>query len=189
MADIIIETDRLILRTEKPGDLEEYLLTMNTANVMEHLGGVKEPHEIEAKFAKNHAMRAQYGHSYMMVQHKESGDLMGNCGLKRVDNENADASIIGGFEIGWLIREDYWGKGYAFEAASACLELAFARLDAPFVVALTSEGNRGSWRIMEKLGMKRRKDLDFSDPNFPPEDNPTIIYSIDAAEWRAHQAG
>lgn len=181
MPEIVIETERLILRTESQGDLEDYLKKMNTPAVMEYLGGVKEPHEVEAKFAKNHAMRAKYGHSFMMVQHKATGDLMGNCGLKRVDNPLA--SCVDDFEIGWLIRDDYWRQGYALEAAKACLELAFERLDAPHVVALTSQRNTGSWKIMEKLGMKRRPDLDFSDPEYPPEDNPTIFYAITAKEW------
>lgn len=39
---------------------------------------------------------------------------------------------------------------------------------------------------MEKLGMQRRSDLDFCDPAYPPQDNPTIIYSIAAEEWNAN---
>ena len=39
--------------------------------------------------------------------------------------------------------------------------------------------------ILEKLGMRRRRDLDFSDPAFPAEDNPTILYSLTGAEWAA----
>jgi len=52
------------------------------------------------------------------------------------------------------------------------------------VVALTSEANIASWRLMERIGMRRRKDLDFDDPRFPPEDNPTILYSLSHGEWR-----
>ena len=52
MAEIIIETPRMILRTEAPGDLAIFLEHMNTPHVQEHLRGVKEPHEVEAAFAR-----------------------------------------------------------------------------------------------------------------------------------------
>ena len=65
------------------------------------------------------------------------------------------------------------------------LDLAFGRFAAPHVVALTVDGNRGSWGLMERLGMVRRTDLDYVDPRFEAELNPTIVYSIDAADWAA----
>ena len=74
--------------------------------------------------------------------------------------------------------------GYAGEAMRAVLDWAFGRVGAPHVVALTSEANVASWKLMEKLGMVRRADLDFEDPNFPPEDRTTILYSITAKQWQ-----
>ena len=47
--------------------------------------------------------------------------------------------------------------------------------------------NEASWKFMERLGMVRRRDLDFSDPAFPPEDNPTIQYSITKEQWEAQK--
>lgn len=129
MAEIILETPRLILRTYDPSDMDAYLRNLNTRRVMEHLGGPKERHEIEAKMAKNAACRAQHGYSFMIVQHKISGDVIGNCGLKQVDNPLA--SMLGDMEIGWLIAEDYWRQGLAHEAASACLDLAFFTAERP----------------------------------------------------------
>jgi RimJ/RimL family protein N-acetyltransferase len=83
------------------------------------------------------------------------------------------------FEIGWTLRAEYWRQGYAFEAATASLNLAFNRFDALIVYALTSERNTASWRMMEKLAMQRCVNLDFADPDYPPEDNPTMIYAIE----------
>ena len=174
MAEIILETERMILRTEAEGDLDSYLKHLNTAQVQEHLGGVKEPHEIEAKLAKTAACFAEHGFGFMAIQHKENGALLGYCGLKKVDNPLAP--MVGDFETGWLLRADYWGQGFAYEAVVAVLEFGFSRFDAPHIVALTSQSNTASWRLMEKLGMVRRRDLEFDDPDYPPEDNPTIVY-------------
>ena len=183
LPDIIAETDRLILRTLGDGDAALQYRLLNTPAVMARLGGVKEVHEIEAKHARARAMQAKEGFSFLMMIEKGTGELVGHCGLKRVDNPLAHNQ--GDHEIGWLVREDRWRRGYAEEAMRAILAWAFGRIGAPHVVALTSQANVPSWKLMEKLGMRRREDLDFADPAYPPEDNPTILYSLAAADWKA----
>jgi RimJ/RimL family protein N-acetyltransferase len=180
MTEIILETARLILRTEKDGDQAVWAQHMNTPAVMDHLCGPKDPHKLEANFAKVAAAHARDGYGFMYMQHKESGVLIGNCGLKNVDNPLAPPPMQGQMEIGWSLRQDYWRQGYAFEAANAVLELAFGKFRAPRVFALTSDRNVASWRMMEKLNMQRRADLDFADPDYPPQDNPTIIYALES---------
>ena len=182
MADIIAETERLILRTIQDGDAELQDRLLNTPAVMARLGGVKELHEIEAKHAKARASYAQEGFSFLMMMEKASAELVGHCGIKRVDNPLARNQ--GDHEIGWLVREDRWRRGYAEEAMRAVLDWAFGRVGAPHVVALTSDLNVASWKLMEKLRMRRREDLDFDDPAYPPEDRTTILYSLDAKDWR-----
>ena len=182
MADIIAETDRLILRTIEEGDAALQDRLLNTPNVMARLGGVKELHEIQAKHAKSMQLYAREGFSFLFMIEKATGELVGHCGIKKVDNPLA--SNVGDHEIGWLVREDRWRMGYAGEAMRAVLDWAFGRVGAPHVVALTSEANVASWKLMEKLGMVRRADLDFEDPNFPPEDRTTILYSITAKQWQ-----
>lgn len=177
------ETDRLILRTIEDGDAALQDRLLNTPSVMARLGGVKELHEIEAKHAKARASYAQEGFSFLMMIEKASGELVGHCGIKRVDNPLAKNQCD--HEVGWLVREDRWRRGYAEEAMRAVLDWAFRRVGAPHVVALTSAANVPSWTLMEKLGMRRREDLDFQDPAYPPEDRTTILYSLDAGEWRA----
>lgn len=181
MADIVAETERLILRTIEDGDAALQDRLLNTPTVMARLGGVKELHEIEAKHAKSRASYAQEGFSFLMMIEKATGELVGHCGIKRVDNPLAKNH--GDHEVGWLVREDRWRRGYAEEAMRAVLDWAFGRVGAPHVVALTSHANTASWTLMQKLGMRRRRDLDFDDPAYPPEDRTTILYSLDAAGW------
>lgn len=181
MPDIVAETDRLILRTIEDGDAALQHRLLNTPAVMARLGGVKELHEIEAKHAKARAFYAQEGFSFLMMIEKATGELVGHCGIKRVDNPLAHNQ--GDHEIGWLVREDRWRRGYAEEAIRAVLDWAFGRVGAPHVVALTSQLNEPSWRLMEKLGMRRREDLDFDDPAYPPEDRTTILYSLARSTW------
>lgn len=183
MADIIAETDRLILRTIEEGDAAEQDRVLNTPTVMARLGGIVELHEIEAKHAKAMALYAKEGFSFLFMIEKATGEMVGHCGIKRVDNPLA--SNQGDYEIGWIVREDRWRRGYAEEAMRAVLEWAFTRIGAPHVVALTSPPNVGSWKLMEKLGMVRREDLDFDDPAYPPEDRKTILYSLSKDQWES----
>jgi RimJ/RimL family protein N-acetyltransferase len=182
MPEIIIETQRLILRTEAPGDLAVFLEHMNTQAVREHLRGVQEPHEVEAGFARMAACMAQNGFGFMIMQHKATGDVIGNCGFKLIDERIL--SMQGSMEIGWSLRQDYWRQGYAYEAAHACLDHAFTRLHAHHVLAITSERNVASWKMMEKLGLTRRAEFDFTDPEYPPQDNPAIVYWIERKTWK-----
>lgn len=183
MPDIIAETERLILHTIAEGDAAEQHRVLNTPAMMAHLGGPKELHEIEVRHAKMIALHARDGFSFLMVLEKATGELVGHCGLKRVDAPQA--KNLGDHEIGWVVREDRWRRGYAEEAVRAVLDWAFTRISAPHVVALTSLANRPSWKLMEKLGMTRRPDLDFADPAYPAQDNPTIQYSLSAAQWES----
>ena len=92
--------------------------------------------------------------------------------------------MTGEIEIGWRLREDAWGQGFAREAAAASLDFAFQSLAAQRVVALTVEGNSNSWGLMRRLGMERREDLDYVDPDWPETMNPVIVYEMRREAWR-----
>ena len=182
MAEIVARTERLVLRTWEDGDSGRFYEVMNTPAVMRHLGGVQDRATWDAAKERLDGYQRDFGHTFWIVERIADGELLGFCGLKRVNAENA-GPIAGNVEIGWRLRESAWGQGIAKEAAIASLDLAFGRFAAPHVVALTVAGNEGSWGLMERLGMIRRKDLDFDDPRFGPELNPTIIYRIEADAW------
>ena len=79
------------------------------------------------------------GFTFWAVERKSDGELLGFCGIKIADTEGSP--VEGVFEIGWRLREDAWGQGYAKEAAIASLDFAFDTLGAERVVALTFTGN------------------------------------------------
>ncbi|MCL6678775.1 GNAT family N-acetyltransferase [Sphingomonas sp. RG327] len=184
MAEVIAETDRLLLRTWDEQDLDEFIARTNTPAVMRWLGGVAPREQHEAAFERLKAYQRDFGHTFWIVERKSDAALLGFCGLKRVNHPNA-GPITGDFEVGWRLREDAWGQGYAKEAAIESLDLAFERFGAPHVVALTVPGNAASQALMKRLGMKLREELDFVDSRFehPGDLNPAIVYAIQAAEW------
>ncbi len=188
MADIVAETDRLVLRRELPGDLAVWLEHMNTPQVMEMLGGVQPVEKVAESFARMAAASATGEVSFYFLARKADGALVGKGGLSRIDTACAPAKLRNAVQVGWTLRADCWGHGYAREAGEAALSLAFERFELPRVYAQTSERNTASWGLMERLGMTRRADLDYPDPDYPPEDNPTMIYQLDAADWRSRIA-
>jgi len=191
MADFRLETARLVLRDWRLGDIERFAEVTNTPAVMRWLGGVMEGNAIAALESRVMALQDTLGHTFWVVERKAdgghlSGEMLGFCGLKKI---NADgASFPDEFEIGWRLREEAWGKGYAKEAAAASLDAGFGRFGADEIFAITNIENEGSWGLMVRLGMRRREELDFVDPRFESPVCDTIVYSITADTWREAKA-
>lgn len=186
MSDVVAETQRLRLRGWRAGDREEFMRHLNTPAVMRWLGGVQEEAAHQAAFDRIDGYQRDFGHTFWIVERKADGAMLGFCGLKRVNSPGGE-HLHGQFEVGWRLREDAWGQGFAKEAAIASLDLAFGRFDAPHVVALTVSGNEGSLGLMKRLGMVRRPDLDFAG-SFAPgagDSGPTVVCLIAAADWPA----
>ncbi len=186
MTEVAATTERLILREWGEGDADHFYAVMNTPAVMRHLGGVQDRDAWQAAAGRIQGFQRDFGHTFWLVERKHDAELLGFCGLKRVNSPGTD--LTGQFEIGWRLRESAWGQGYAKEAAVASLDLAFGRFAAPQVLALTIPPNVESQGLMKRLGMMRREDLDFVDPRFGPEMNPTVVYRIDATDWPAARA-
>ena len=186
MTLVIAETDRLRLREWGEGDGDHFYAVMNTPAVMRHLGGVQDRAAWNSAVVRIQGYQRDFGHTLWLLERKSDDELLGFCGLKRVNSPGTD--LTDQFEVGWRLRESAWGQGYAKEAAIASLDLAFGRFAAPHVVALTVRQNLESQGLMKRLGMARRADLDFVDSRFGPELNPTIIYRIEAGEWPTARA-
>ena len=182
MAETVATTGRLRLREWDDGDESRFYAVMNRPEVMRHLGGVQLPEQWRAAYQRVRGFQSEFGHTFWIVEDGANSDILGFCGLKRVNSPGAGA-LAGEFEIGWRLRPEAWGKGIAREAAIASLDLAFGRFAAPHVIALTVAGNLASQGLMWRLGMRRREDLDFIDTRFGPELNPSLVWRIDVADW------
>ena len=158
----MIETARLTLRPWRAADVAELARVTNTPVVMEHFDGVQPVERFDAAFERMQADLRDEGFCFWLLERKEDGATLGICGLKR----GAVAPIMNEIEIGWRLREDAWGVGYAREAAEASLAWAWTHLNCSRIFAITVPGNVRSWGLMERLGMTRRTDLNFAHPNF-----------------------
>lgn len=178
------ETERLILRDwQGDADWAEFFRVTNTPAVMEWLGGVLDDEGMAKQRERVEQCHARNGFCFWAVERKADGALLGFCGLKRADAPGSTVTDM--VEIGWRLREDCWGQGYAREAAQAALAAAFERFGADHVVALTVEGNTASWGLMLRLGMLRRAELDYPDARYDPPWRDTIVYSIDRPSWES----
>ena len=187
MAETAITTERLVLRTWDESDLDSFMEATNTPPVMRWLGGGWPRADHQAAFQRIQQYQRDFGHTLWLVEDRASGDLLGFCGLKRVNSPGA-GDLTGTAEVGWRLRESAWGKGIAKEAAIAALDLAFGRFGYGDVVAITVEGNEPSQGLMRRLGMKRRGDLDYVDPRHVEDLGPALVWSIAAADWPAARA-
>jgi len=187
MAETAAETARLRLREWVAEDEAAFYAIMNRPEVMEHLGGVQTPEGWNAAFQRITGFQRDYGHTFWIVEDRGSGELLGFCGIKRVNAPGA-GDLTGRHEIGWRLRPEAWGKGIAKEAAIASMDLAFGRFEAPDVIATTVPSNVASQGLMIRLGMTRRSDLDYVDERFGPDLNPTIVFMMERDDWPAARA-
>lgn len=176
MADFRLETNRLVVRGWRDGDLLPFADVCADPRVMATLGPIMDRDETQALIGRLRAMQERHGHTFWALERREDGRFLGFCGLVM---GNA-GPIEGKVEIGWRLSHDAWGQGYAREAAAASLDWGFANLDTDRIWAITTPGNIRSWGLMERLGLKRHPQLDFQHPNVA-DDSPLkqhITYSI-----------
>jgi RimJ/RimL family protein N-acetyltransferase len=171
----VIETQRLLIREWRDEDAEPFFRINSDAEVMRYIRPVPDRAESDAGIARQRGFQAEHGYCFWALERKGDGAFLGFCGLR----PSVPATPIAGeIEIGWRLGRDHWGQGFAYEAAAACLAWAFDTLRAPRVVSITVAANERSWRLMERLGMVRRPDLDFLHPTLPDGDalRPHITY-------------
>lgn len=89
----------------------------------------------------------------MAIVERASGRFVGRSGLNYWPQFDET-------EVGWVLRPDAWGRGFATEAGRACLEWGFTHLDLPYLTAMIRPENHPSIRVAERLGMRPlRSDL------------------------------
>ncbi len=128
------------------------------------------------------------GYGLWAVERRDDGAFLGFAGLAV---QTFEAPFTPCVEVGWRFAREFWGNGYATEAARAALEFGFTEAGLDEIVSLTSVGHEKSRAVMERLGMHRDPADDFDYPGFP-EGHPLrrhVLYRLSADEFRAEGTG
>ena len=172
---IVIETDRLILRSWKPGDLHLFAEMNKDSRVMRYFPATLSNAETEAFYNRIQNEFDSKGWGLYAVEIKSTGEFIGYVGLHEI---GFDADFTPGVEIGWRLAADYHNQGYATEAAKVVLSLAkSAGIERLF--SFTAKINAPSERVMQKIGMVKAGE--FRHPNLS-DDSPLcvhVLYKLD----------
>ncbi len=146
-----IATELVLLRMFRESDLDAYAEMCADPEVMQYLGDGRTLSRDEAW--RNMAMVLGHWHlrgfGLWAVEERERGALVGRVGCWRPEGWP-------GLEIGWTLRRNFWGCGYATVAARLALEHAFTVLDQPRVISLIQPRNASSIRVARRIGMRRK---------------------------------
>ena len=147
----ILETERLILRTWTYDDAERLFEICSEAETMLHIGDRKPYETLEnALEFLNWAIpyQAENGFCRWAVIEKRSGEIIGSCGFARREMEEV--------ELGYLFAREAWGKGFATEAAKACLQHGYEKIGLTDIIALTDLDHKKSQNVLKKIGFRER---------------------------------
>lgn len=177
----LLETRRLFLRrfqTEDWKDLHEYL---SKDDVVKY-----EPYGVYTEDeCKQEAIERSDNPSFWAVCLKESNKVIGNVYFQQQEPEEFLT-----WEIGYVFNPEYFGQGYATESCTVVMNYAFKELNARRIVAMCNPKNTASWRLLERLNMRREghllQNIYFKyDKNGKPIWNDTYEYAVLADEWKA----
>ncbi len=143
----MIETERLLIRKFTLDDLDWFARMRGDAEVMRYVTGAQSREKVADRLQHYFSFYDEYGFGFWAVVHKADSQPAGWCGLHTLDGTPE-------IEVGYGFDKPYWGQGLATEAARAALRYGFERAGLERIVAVADPQNTGSWRVMEKLGMK-----------------------------------
>ncbi|WP_312359180.1 GNAT family N-acetyltransferase [Agrobacterium sp.] len=188
---IIRETPKLILREWKESDRDLFREINADEKVMEFFPFRRSHAEADAVLETINGMIRGSGYGFYAMELRETGEVMGFCGISPVMNLDPPFPI-GTMEIGWRLATRYWGHGYVTEAAQSLLVMAFDEKETPEIVSFAVHDNHRSTRVMERIGLKRDPSRDFDHPRVPddthPHLRPHVAYALTLAEWRERQS-
>jgi RimJ/RimL family protein N-acetyltransferase len=145
----VLETERLILRHQTIEDAAFILELLNDPSWIQYIGdrGVRTINDARDYILKGaQDMYARLGFGFYLTELKDGGIPIGICGLVKRD-------FLEDVDVGFAFLPRFWGKGYAFEAASAVMGYAQSVLGIKRIVAITSEDNHASAKLLKKLGL------------------------------------
>ena len=169
--NVIIETDRLLLRTFTMDDVDLIFKLNNDSNVTRFTYDPIEQHEQARQILENIIIPqyALYNHGRWAVHVKPNLEFIGWCGLKYRPERNE-------VDLGYRFIPSSWNKGYATEAAYACLKHGFEKLNMKKITGRAVPENHGSLRVLEKIGMQfsREEVVDGHKSRTYEAENPSI---------------
>jgi len=145
---VILETPRLILRRHVMGDADALEAVLGDPVANEFFPSALDLRGVEVWIAGHIERYERDGFGKWAIIFKSAGEIIGSCGcvVQEVEGRNE-------IEVGYNVRRDLWGNGYATEAARACTEYAFRELGAVRVISMIRPENVRSIRVAEKNGM------------------------------------
>lgn len=171
-----MDTERLIIRKFNADDWEDLYEYLSQEEIVKF-----EPYEVFTKEkSKQEAINRAEDPAFWAVCLKETGKLIGNIYLSKQDFNT--------WELGYVFNKNIHGKGYATESAYALVDYIFRTKNARRVVAMCNPVNEASWKLLERLGLRREghllQNIYFKKDEF---DNPiwldTYEYGILSSEW------
>jgi ribosomal-protein-alanine N-acetyltransferase len=154
---IYLETSRLQLRDWKETDLDPFRRLNADEKVMTYFPKTLSSEETNAFYKSIISEIKECGFGLYAVEKKENKEFIGFIGFHRATFE---ADFTPCIEIGWRLKKEAWGKGYATEGATACLQYGFTELNFSDVYSFTADVNKPSKNVMGKIGMNFIKTFD-----------------------------
>ena len=146
---MILETERLYLRQLTQNDDVALCRILQDEETMYAYEGAFSDEEVQAWLERQFMRYETLGFGLWAVNLKESGEMIGQCGLT-VQPWNGEEVL----EIGYLFERKHWHHGYATEAAQACKHYAFEKLNAPEVCSIIRDSNTASQNVAIRNGME-----------------------------------
>lgn len=177
---MLIETPRLRLRRYREDEVGLVHSLMSDPLVMRYYPRTYAVDECRAMLERMLASYREHGYSMFAVEGKTDGEFLGQIGLLHWDDVDAREDV----EVAYLLRPQFWGMGYATEAARACRDWAFANLGFDRVVSFIDVNNEPSMAVARRNGMTRLRRLDANRLG-----RPIYVYAISRAEWSGIAGG
>ncbi|HEV7433889.1 MAG TPA: GNAT family N-acetyltransferase [Pseudorhizobium sp.] len=162
---IILETERLLVRSWIESDRDLFREINADSKVMEFFPFRRSHDEADALLERINGSIQETGLGFYALEVKDTGEPIGFCGLSLANMPEIFPTET--VEIGWRLATRFWGHGYVTEAGRALLDLAFREKAVPAVLAFAVEENHRSTAVMERIGMRRCRDMDFIHPRVP----------------------
>jgi RimJ/RimL family protein N-acetyltransferase len=186
IAPNLLTTERLILRQWQESDRDAFARLNADPVVRQFFPSVQTREESDADAARiQNAIEAR-GWGFWAVEVRGGAPFIGFVGLSVPGFEahftSPRAPCV---EIGWRLLKEHWGKGYASEAATACLRFGFEKLTLQEIVAFTVPLNERSRAVMTRIGMSRDPADDFDHPKLEPG-HPMrrhVLYRMRREDW------